>query len=107
MNIDLTPILQALIGLLSAAVTMKLVPWLKARTEAQNGEMLRALVKTLVFAAEQLYRSGEQRLSYVKRELEKRGLHVDIAVIEAAVCELKILFSTNNQKNIGDDTDGD
>ena len=32
MNIDLTPIFQAIIALLAALVTYKLVPWIKART---------------------------------------------------------------------------
>ena len=32
MNINLTPILEALIGLLAALITYRLIPWIRART---------------------------------------------------------------------------
>lgn len=87
--IDLTPILQALIGLLAALITYRLIPWIKARTtEAQQGN-LRALVKVLVFAAEQLYGAGngKEKLRYVREKLLEEGFDVDVAEIEAAVAE--------------------
>lgn len=92
MQIDLTSLLQALIGLLSAFITAKLIPWLKAKTTAQNAEITTALIKTLVFAAEQIFKTdqGSEKLEYVKQELESRGIVIDDAAIEAAVCELKI-----------------
>lgn len=90
MNIDLTPILQAVIGLLAALVTYKLVPWIKARTTTEQQAFLNATVKTLVFAAEQLYGAGkgEDKLDYVVSELHERGFTVDRAAIEAAVREI-------------------
>ena len=36
MNINLTPILQALIALLASLITYKLIPWIKARTTAEQ-----------------------------------------------------------------------
>ena len=54
MNIDLTPIFQAIIALLAALVTYKLVPWIKARTTESQQALLSATVRTLVYAAEQL-----------------------------------------------------
>lgn len=89
MNIDLTPIFQAIIALLAALVTYKLVPWIKARTTESQQALLSATVRTLVYAAEQLYGAGKgaEKLDYVIAELEKRGFTADRAAIEAAVKE--------------------
>ena len=92
MTIDLTPILQAIIALLAALVTLKLIPWIQARTTAQQQEMLRAAVSVAVYAAEQIYgaAAGKEKLMYVKGQLAKKGYHVDIDEIEAAVRDLTI-----------------
>lgn len=89
MNIDLTPIFQAIIALLAALVTYKLVPWIKARTTESQQALLSATVRTLVYAAEQLYGAGQgtKKLDYVIAELEQRGFTADRAEIEAAVAE--------------------
>ena len=89
MNIDLTPIFQAIITLLAAVITYKLIPWIKSKTTKNQQAVMLATVKTLVFAAEQLYGAGAgaDKLAYVKAELEKRGFTVDVATIEAAVAE--------------------
>ncbi len=89
MNIDLTPIFQAIIALLAALVTYKLVPWIKARTTESQQALLSATIRTLVYAAEQLYGAGKgaEKLDYVIAELEKRGFTADRAQIEAAVAE--------------------
>ena len=97
MSIDLTPILQAIIALLASLVTLKLIPWIQARTTAQQQEMLRAAVSVAVYAAEQLYGAGhgKDKLIYVKSQLAKKGLHVDIDEIEAAVRDLTITQKDN------------
>lgn len=89
MNINLTPIIQAIIALLAALVTYRLIPWIKARTTQTQQANMRALYKVLVFAAEQLYGAGngKQKLEYVKDWLEERGYDVNVAEIEAAVGE--------------------
>lgn len=86
-GIDLTPLFQALIGFLAALVTYKLIPWIKARTTAQQQDLLRAAVSVAVYAAEQIYGAGngKDKLLYVKGQLAKKGYHVDIDEIEAAV----------------------
>lgn len=88
-NINLTPILQALIGLLAALITYKLIPWIKSKTTAQQRENLSALIRVLVFAAEQLYGSGhgEDKLEYVCAQLREQGFEVNLPDIEAAVFE--------------------
>ena len=87
--IDLTPILQAVIGLLAALVTYKLIPWIKAKTSAEQQAMLKATIKTFVFAAEQIYGAGhgEEKLGYVANRLQEKGYTVNTAEIEATVKE--------------------
>ena len=87
--IDLTPLFQALIALLGAIITYKLIPWIKARTTNEQQNMLRATIRTLVYAAEQVYGAGEggKKLDYVVARLAARGYSVDRAEIEAAVGE--------------------
>ena len=89
MNIDLTPILQAIIALLAALVTYRLIPWIKARTTNEQQKLLAATVKTLVFAAEQLYGAGrgEEKLEYVLYQLEQNGFTANRAAVEATVRE--------------------
>lgn len=86
-NIDLTPILQAMIALLASLVTYKLIPWIKARTTNEQQAMLRATIKTLVFAAEQIYGAGngDGKMAWVVEQLEKKGFTADRTEIEAAV----------------------
>ena len=92
-GIDMTQLFQAVIGFLAALVTYKLIPWIQARTTAQQQELLRAAVSVAVYAAEQLYGAGagKEKLMYVKGQLAKKGYHVDIDEIEAAVRELTII----------------
>lgn len=89
--IDLTGLFNALLALLGALVTYRLIPWLKARTSESQQEAMKACAKTLVYAAEQLYRTGniQDRLLYVQEEMERRGYTADRDAIEAAVTELR------------------
>lgn len=87
--IDLTPIFQAVIALLAAIVTYKLIPWIKSKTSEQQQLLLKSVVSTLVFAAEQMYGAGKgaEKLDYVVGELNKRGYTADRAQIEATIRE--------------------
>ena len=87
--IDLTPIINAVILLLASIVTAKVIPWIKAKTTNEQQTMLRATIKTLVYAAEQLYGAGKgsEKLGYVVAHLEAKGYTVDPSEIEAAVKE--------------------
>lgn len=86
-TIDLTPILQAVIALLAAIITAKLIPWIKSKTTAQQQSALLATVRILVYAAEQLYGAGkgDEKLDYVCNQLRERGYEVNRAEIEATV----------------------
>lgn len=88
---DITAIVTALIGLLGAVITALLAPYLKAKLGAQRYQSAVDVARTLVKAAEQIYLGpgrGQEKLEYVKTELQKRGITYDAAQIEAAVYEL-------------------
>lgn len=92
MNIDLTPLFQAFISFLAAVVIYKVIPWIKEQTNTAQQESLLMITRTLVFAAEQLYKTGvvQNRLDYVVEQLATRGYHVDLDMIESMVRELNI-----------------
>lgn len=85
--IDLTPILQALIGILAALITVKVIPWIKSKTTAQQQATLSVLADIGVHAAEQVYGpgKGKEKLEYAANWLLTKGYAVDIEQIEAAV----------------------
>lgn len=86
-TIDLTKILEAVITLLAALITYRLVPWIKSRTTENQQILLQSMVRTLVFAAEQLYGAGhgQEKFDYVCDQLKQRGYTVDRDEIEATV----------------------
>ena len=96
MNIDLTPLFQAVIALAAAIVTGMLIPWIKARTTVSQQILIDAAVKMAVMAAEQLYGAGTgaQKLEYAQTYLAGKGYTVDRAAIEAAVKELSNKITT-------------
>ena len=89
MNIDLTPVFQAVIALLAALVTYKLIPWIKARTTESQQASIRAAVKVAVFSAEQIYGAGngKEKLEFAREKLRAQGFDVDTDEIEAIVGE--------------------
>lgn len=94
--IDLTPILEALIGLVAALVSLYLIPWLRARTTAEQQAHIRAAVEVAVFAAEKVYGAGrgDEKLTYALAKLESMGIDIDEervgAMIEAAIKQMEI-----------------
>lgn len=93
--IDITAIVNALIALIAAVVTVFVVPWIKSKTTAQQREELVAWVKIAVSAAEQIYKGdkrGNEKKQYVLDFLAQNGFIVDEdyinAAIEAAVKQL-------------------
>ena len=95
MTFDLTPIIEALFGLLATVVSCLLVPYIRSKTSAAQQEELNGWVRLAVAAAEQVYQGqgrGQEKLAYVETWLARRGITVDTdkikAMIEAAVYEL-------------------
>lgn len=86
-TIDLTPVLQLVIMLISAIITAFVIPWIKSKANAQQWEALVNVTRTAVFAAEQVYGSGwgKEKLQYAEEYIKKKGYTVDVDLIEATV----------------------
>ena len=85
--IDLTPIFQAIIALLAAIITYKVVPWLKSRMTESQYRQLKTAADIAVYAAEQLYGAGqgEEKLAYALGLLESQGFTLDAGMLRAAI----------------------
>lgn len=96
MTIDLTQIILAIITLIGAIITRYVIPWIKNKLNDHQYDALCALVRTGVFAAEQLFKSEQwkEKKQYVVDLLLENGYTVDStaveALIEATVRELRI-----------------
>lgn len=94
MSYNITPIIQAIITLCAAVITVFVIPWVRAKVGEQDTENLVAWVRIAVAAAEQLFTSaqGTEKKQYVLDFLAGKGLTVDNNTvenaIEAAVLEL-------------------
>ena len=97
MNIDLTPIFQAVIALLAALVTYKLIPWIKSKTNEQQRANLESAARIAVYAAEQIYgankEANNQKLEYAMKRIREAGFDIDVdaarEAVEHAVYEMK------------------
>ena len=93
--VDFTPVLQALIALLSVLITTFLIPFIRSKTTEQQRESANNLVKIGVAAAEQLYpnSAGKFKKEEVLEFLAHRGVNLDEELIdemiESAVYQLK------------------
>jgi hypothetical protein len=93
--IDLTPIMEAIIALVTAVITAFVIPWLKGKIDADKLEKIKLWVTVAVEAAEQLYKGsgrGEEKKAYVVKFLKEKGFTLDPdsldKLIEAAVFNL-------------------
>ena len=90
---DITSLVNSLLGLCAAVITAYVIPWIKSKTTENQRKHIMNIVKMLVSAAEQLAENngweGKQKLIYVKQQLEKRGIGIDLEAIEAMVYELR------------------
>ena len=95
---DLTPIIEAFITLISALITVFVIPKLTAclrqRLSAEEMNILKEWVKVAVAAAEQLYgsKTGQQKKEYVVSFLLSKGIVFNVdevtALIESEVYRL-------------------
>ena len=94
MNIDYTELMQAIITLISVAITTFIIPILKKKLSAEKLDELKRWVGIAVNAAEQLYgsKTGQQKKEYVLSFLLDKGIVFDaaevVAMIEAEVYKL-------------------
>ena len=92
--IDITPIVEAVIGVVVAICSVFVIPWLKSKVSAEKMETYRVWVEIGVAAAEQLYKAadGDKKKLYVQSFLFDKGIKLDEVdldcMIEAAVLKL-------------------
>lgn len=86
--IDITPIINAVIALIAALISVFLIPWIKANTTAKEQKTLLELIKIAVAAAEQIYEGvgrGDEKKQYVLDFLASKGIKVDDEAVNAAI----------------------
>lgn len=91
MDINITQIVEALIGLLFSLITAYVIPWLKRKISAENQRIVLSVSDAVVLATEQLYKTlggdvkKEQAMQAVGGWLKKYHITMDMDQIEAAV----------------------
>jgi len=87
MTIDLTQIILAVITLLFGLLVRYVVPNIKSKTSANQMELIRAAVKSAVYAVEQLYKStpGQEKKQKVIEALAKQGYILDVDNVEEKI----------------------
>lgn len=90
--IDITPILEAVIGVIAAVITVFIIPWIKNKVSAAKWENLNAYAETFVKCAEMTFKGtglGKDKKKWVIEKLteiaEEHGLKFSADAIEAAV----------------------
>ena len=87
-TIDITPIINAVIALIAAAVGAFLIPWIKSNTTEKQRKDLISWAKIGVAAAEQVYKGpgrGDEKKRYVLKFLEEQGFEIDSESVENAI----------------------
>ena len=103
MTIDLTQIILAVITLLFGVLMRYVIPNIKAKTNANQMELIRAAVKSAVYAVEQLYKSkpGQEKKQMVIQFLKEQGYILDDEHIESDINYLieEIVKELNIEQN--------
>ena len=104
-NIDITPIIELVITLLSTIITLMVIPWLKTKIDSNQWQTLQDWAKVGVCAAEVLFKGtnlGKDKLAYVTKYLnemcEKYNYHFDETTVRQAI-ENAWKNMTNNEKD--------
>lgn len=84
MTIDLTQIILAVLTFLFMLLMKYVIPNIKSKTDANKLELIRAAVKSAVYAVEQLYKSkpGQEKKQMVLDFLREQGYDLDDEAIE-------------------------
>ena len=94
MNFDLTEIIECIIALLSAVITVFVIPYIRNKLGKSKYEILQMWVRVAVEAAEQLFgsKTGKEKKEFVVSFLLSKGIVFDIddvtAMIESEVYKL-------------------
>ena len=97
MQIDWTPIFTGFISLLMTVITCVLIPWIKAKLTNEQQAILKSVIRSGVYAAEQIFGTngiGAEKKEFVLNYLKEKGINVDstevLVLLENCVKELKI-----------------
>ena len=90
MTIDLTQIILAIITLLFGLLMRYIIPNIKSKTDENQLALIRAAVKTAVYAVEQLYKSkpGQEKKQLVLAYLKTNGFEFDDKEVETTLSYL-------------------
>ena len=104
-TIDITPIIEAVIGLIITVISIIVIPkfkiWISNNLSEKQIEIAKIIIQSAVSAAEQIYANSEKAgsskkkyvMEYAKNKLAEIGLTIDEKEIEVyleqAVLELK------------------
>lgn len=92
--IDLTPLVEALLGFAVTAITVFLIPWVKERYGNETLEKARSWVQIAVYAAEKAYGAGhgDEKLAYAEQFLAERKIKLDLSTLKAMIdAEIKAM----------------
>lgn len=114
--IDLTPLVQAVIALAAALITMYLIPWIKSRTTVEQQQHIKTAVQVAVYAAEKAYGAGhgDEKLAYAEKVLAGYNVRLDTqklrALIDAQIKEMEqaeALLPIEGQQAEDDEAEGE
>ena len=104
-NIDITPIIEAVIGLIITIISVIVIPkfkiWISNNLSEKQIEIAKIIIQSCVQAAEQIYANSEKAgsskkkfvMEYAKNKLAEIGLTINDkeleVYLEQAVLELK------------------
>ena len=83
MEFNITPVIEALIGLCTVILTAVVIPWMRAHYGEVRFNKMLAWVEVAVAAAEQTYKAvdGDLKKQYVLRFLSEKGYKVTLRAI--------------------------
>jgi len=87
-NINLQPIISAVIALIAALITTFLIPYIKGKISKQQYDRLLEAVRIAVAAAEQIFtspQSGADKKQYVQEFLAAQGYDVSQQEIDTMI----------------------
>ena len=87
-NINLQPIISAVIALIAALITTVLIPYIKGKITQQQYDRLLEAVRIAVAAAEQIFtspQSGADKKQYVQEFLAAQGYDVSQREIDTMI----------------------
>lgn len=106
-TINLTQVIVAIITVLGGIVVRYLIPLLKKKTSEKTYSIILMVCETAVYFAQQWYKTEdgdvkkEKAIEYVRKELEARGIIVDMSLvedcIEAEVKKMKLAIKASEQ----------